>query len=163
MSAIRPILPSDADAVAALIRLAFALIPVPLDPAPSALRETGDSVRAHLEAGGGALVDGPAACILWSERDGGLYVGRLAVHPARRGQGLAALLMSAAEAEARRRGLPRLHLGTRLALSGNRRLFARLGFVETRLRTHDGHPAPTWTEAERWLEAPPAAGLTQRA
>ncbi len=152
---IRPILPADAEAVAALIRLAFAAMPVPLEPAPSALGETGDSIRAHLAEGGGMLVEGPAACILWSERDGGLYVGRLATHPAHRGQGLALLLMEAAEREARRRGLPRLHLGVRLALAGNRRLFARLGFTETRLRTHDGYPEPTWTEAERWLTAPP--------
>ena len=152
---IRPVLPDDAEAVADLIRIAFAAIPVPLDPAPSALRETPDSIRAHLAEGGGALVEGPAACILWSVRDGGLYVGRLATHPAHRGQGLAGLLTAAAEAEARRRGLPRLHLGVRLALPGNRRLFARLGFTETRLHTHDGYPAPTWTEAERWLTAPP--------
>lgn len=155
MSSIRPIHPGDADAVAALIRLAFAATPVPLDPAPSALRETGESIRAHLADGGGALIQGPAACILWSQRDGGLYVGRLATHPAHRGRGLGGLLMAAAEAEARRRGLPRLHLGVRLALVGNRRLFARLGFTETRLRTHDDYPAPTWTEAERWLTAPP--------
>jgi len=135
---IRPVLPGDAAAVADLVRLAFAAIPVALDPAPSALRETADSVRTHLAAGGGALADGPAACILWSERDGGLYVGRLAVHPKHRCRGLAGL-----------------HLGVRLALPGNRRLFARLGFTETRLRTHDGFVAPTWTEAERWLTAPP--------
>jgi len=152
---IRPMVPGDAEAAAALIRLAFAAIPIPLDPAPSALRETADSIRTHLASGGGALADGAAACILWSERDGGLYIGRLAVHPSHRGRGLAGPLMQAAEAEARRRGLPRLHLGVRLALPGNRRLFARLGFTETRLRTHDGYPAPTWTEAERWLTAPP--------
>jgi len=147
--------PGDADAAAALIRLAFAALPIPLDPAPSALRETADSIRTHLASGGGALADGAAACILWSERDGGLYIGRLAVRPSHRGRGLAGLLMQAAEAEARRRGLSRLHLGVRLALPGNRRLFARLGFTETRLRTHDGYPVPTWTEAERWLTAPP--------
>lgn len=88
-------------------------------------------------------------------RDGGLYIGRLATHPAHRGQGLAERLMQAAEAEALRLGLPRLHLGVRLALPSNRRLFARLGFTETRLRTHNGYPAPTWTEAGRWLTAPP--------
>lgn len=152
---IRPILSADAEAVAALIRLAFAVTPVALDPAPSALRETADSVRAHLAEGGGALAEGPSACVLWSVRDGGLYVGRLATHPMHRSQGLAGLLLAAAEAEARRLGLPRLHLGVRLALPGNRRLFARQGFTETRLRTHDGYPAPTWTEAERWLTALP--------
>ena len=152
---IRPMLSGDADAVAALIRLAFSTIPIPLDPAPSALRETPDSIRTHLATGGGALVDGPAGCILWSERDGGLYIGRLCVHPAQQGRGLAALLVGAAETEARRRGLLRLHLGVRLALAGNRRLFARLGFTETRLHAHEGYVGPTWTEAERWLTAPP--------
>ena len=151
----RTLLPGDADAVAALIRLAFAAIPVPLDPAPSAVRETAEGIRAHLANGSGALVEGPVACVLWSVRDGGLYVARLATHPEHRGQGLARRLMQAAETEARRLGLPRLHLGVRLALGGNRRLFARLGYTETRLRTHDGYPAPTWTEAERWLTAPP--------
>lgn len=152
---IRPILPEDADAIAALIRLAFAAIPIPLDPAPSALRETPDSIRAHMAANGGAMVDGPAGCVLWSGREGGLYIGRLCVHPSQQGRGLAALLVGAAEAEARRRGLPRLHLGVRLALPGNRRLFARLGFSETRLHTHEGYTGPTWIEAERWLTAPP--------
>ena len=152
---IRPILPGDADAIAALIRLAFAAIPVPLDPAPSAMQETPGSIRAHLSTGGGAMADGPAGCILWSERDGGLYIGRLCVHPAHQGKSLAGLLVGAAEHEARRRGLPRLHLGVRLALPGNRRLFARLGFTETWLHTHEGYAGPTWTEAERWLTAPP--------
>ncbi len=149
---IRPILPGDAEAVAALIRAAFAATSVPLDPVPSASRETGDSLRGHLVGGGGALADGPEACVLWSVREGGLYVGRLATHPMHRGRGHAARLMQAAEAEARRLGLPRVHLGVRLALADNRRLFARLGFTETRLRTHDGYAAPTWVEAERWLE-----------
>ena len=148
-------LPADADVVAGLIRLAFASIPVPLDSAPSALRETPDSIRDHLAAGGGAVMEDALGCILWSERDGGLYIGRLCVHPAQQGRGLAGLLVGTAEAEARRRGLPRLHLGVRLALPGNRRLFARLGFTEIRLHTHQGHVGPTWTEAERWLTAPP--------
>ncbi len=157
--AIRTIRTSDAATVAALIRMAFAAIPEPLDPKPSALRETEASIRAHLAAGGGGAVavgSEPVGAVLWSERDGGLYLGRLAVAPHCRGQGLAAGLVRAAEAEARRRGLPRLHLGVRLALPGNRRLFARLGFTETVLHAHPGHNEPTWTEAEKWLvTAPP--------
>ncbi len=156
---IRMIDAGDAAAVAALIRAAFGAIPEPLDPPPSALRETEASVLAHLAAGGGgALVmhAEPAAAVLWSEKDDGLYLGRLATAPGCRGQGLAASLVHAAEDEARRRGLPRLHLGVRLALPGNRRLFARLGFTETMRHAHPGHSAPTWTEAEkRLLTAPP--------
>lgn len=152
---IRTLQPGDAGAAATLIRLAFEAIPMPLDPAPSALGESAEAILAHMAAGGGGAVaeEGGAlvGCIVWAERDGGLYFGRLCVHPSQWGQGLAGLLVEAAVAEARRRRLPRLHLGVRLALTGNRRLFARLGFTETRLRTHEGYAGPTWTEAERWL------------
>ncbi len=153
----RAIRASDAAAVAGLIRAAFGAIPEPLDPPPSALRETEASILAHLAAGGGAVVMQAelVAAVLWSEKDGGLYLGRLATAPHCRGQGLATELVHTAEAEARRRGLPRLHLGVRLALPGNRRLFARLGFTETRLHAHPGHSEPTWTEAERLVTAPP--------
>ena len=152
---------SDAAAVAALIRAAFDAIPEPLAPRPSALQETGASILAHLAAGGGGAVvvrAGLVAAVLWSERDGGLYLGRLATSPHCQGQGLATELVHAAEAEARRRGLPRLHLGVRLALPGNRRLFARLGFVETVLHAHEGHSEPTWTEAEKRLVTAPPPG-----
>ena len=40
--------PGDAEATAALIRLAFASISILLDPAPSALHETPDTLRTHL-------------------------------------------------------------------------------------------------------------------
>ena len=157
--AIRAIETSDAAAVAALIRAAFDAIPEPLDPPPSALRETEASILAHLASGGGGAVavqDGLAAAVLWSEKDGGLYLGRLVTALHCQGQGLATGLVRAAETEARRRGLPRLHLGVRLALPGNRRLFARLGFTETVRHAHPGHSGPTWTEAEKWLvKAPP--------
>lgn len=157
--AIRAIEASDAAAIAALIRAAFGVIQELLDPQPSALRETEASIRAHLAAGGGGAVvtrTEPVAAVLWSEQDGGLYLGRLATAPDCRGRGLATGLVIAAEAEARRLGLPRLHLGVRLALPDNRRLFARLGFTETVRHAHAGHSEPTWTEAEKWLvTAPP--------
>ena len=158
---IRAIEDSDAAAVAALIRAAFGAIPEPLHPKPSALQETETSILAHLAAGGGGAVAvqaGLAAAVLWSERDGGLYFGRLVTASQCRGQGLATQLVQAAEAEARRRGLPRLHLGVRLALPGNRRLFARLGFIETTRHAHPGHDEPTWTEAEKWLVTAPPPG-----
>ena len=160
----RAIETSDAAGVAALIRAAFGAIPA-LDPPPSALRETEASILAHRAAGGGgaAVMQAElAAAVLWSEKDGGLYLGRLATAPHCRGQGLATGLVHAAETEARRRGLPRLHLGVRLALPGNRRLFARLGFVETTLHAHPGRTEPTWTEAEKWLVTAPQPGTGTR-
>lgn len=150
---IRAMTVADADSVAALIREAFSQLPVVIDPPSGALRETAASVAVHLESGGGAVVDegGPVACVLWEERDGALYIGRLAVAPGRRGRGIAAQLVEAAADEARLRALPRLRLGVRLALEGNRRLFLRLGFVEVGMRLHEGYAAPTSVDMERTL------------
>jgi GNAT superfamily N-acetyltransferase len=90
--------------------------------------------------------------VLWTERDAGLYIGRLAVLPDWRRRGLARALLARAEAEARARKLPRLHLGTRLALTNNRRLFAAAGFLETREHAHEGYDRPTWVQMEKRLD-----------
>ena len=149
---LRAATPDDADALAELIRFCFARQTVVTDPLPSALKESGDNIRKHFaEGGGGAMFDGPAACLLWSEEDGGLYVGRVAVHPAWRRQGLARRMLAMAEDEARRRGLPRLHLSTRLVLVDNRRLFAACGFVETTQEAHPGYAQPTFVNLEKRL------------
>lgn len=151
MFQLRPIAMSDAAAVAALIRAAFTGIDPPLDPPPSALGETADSVARHIESHGGhvAEIGRVVGSVLWQERDNGLYVGRLSVAQEARGQGIARALIEAAIAQAHADGLPRVHLGTRLALTGNRRLFASLGFIEIALHSHAGYSQPTWVEMER--------------
>lgn len=132
---IRALAPADADAAAEVIREAFAAQSLATDPPSSALRETAQSVAARLAAGGGAALEADARLVgvaPWAERDDGLYLGRLAALPAWRGRGAARALIGAAETEARRRALPRLHLRVRLALDENRRLFAACGFAATR-------------------------------
>ena len=136
--------------MAALVRTAFATLQV--HPAPSGLAVTAATVAAHLAAGGGgAVVEPGRGCVMWLSKAGGLYVSRLAVHPAARGQGLGAMLLREAEAEARRAGLPRLWLSTRLAAAANRRLFARCGFVEGKRHAHSGYAEPTYVEMEKRL------------
>jgi GNAT superfamily N-acetyltransferase len=156
----------DADAVAALIRAAFAAQPVVTDPLPSALRVTAADVATHLQRGGGAVAefDGAlAGSALWEQQDGGLYVSRVAVAPGWRRRGIARALMAAAEAAAWELGLPRLHLGTRLALADNRRLFAACGFVETGRTAHPGYAEATSVTMEKLATSPAGAGEVEGA
>ena len=136
------------------MRLCFAEHVGVVEPPPSALGETAASMAAQIASGGGAMAERDGvlvAGVLWAVREGGLYVGRLAVTLGCRRRGLAQALLHAAEGEARRRGLPRVHLGTRLALAGNRALFAACGFRECGRFAHAGHAEPTWVALEKFL------------
>jgi GNAT superfamily N-acetyltransferase len=90
--------------------------------------------------------------VLWEEKGGGLYFGRLAVDPAARLRGVARILVAAVETEARRRGLDRAHASVRIVLADNRRMFARLGFTETVASAHPGYSQPTTIAIEKLLE-----------
>ena len=152
----------DAPTVAALIRSAFACQFVVTEPLPSALRVTEKEIAAHLRVGSGAVAEagcGMVGSALWSEQDGGLYLGRLAVAPAWRGRGIAKALVTAAEAAARPMALPWIHLSTRLVLLDNRRLFAACGFVETTSHAHPGYAEPTFVNMEKRLVPPPTGPL----
>jgi predicted N-acetyltransferase YhbS len=158
---LRPMAPDDAAAVAALIRAAFAAQSIVTDPPPSALRVTAPDVTAHLQGGGGAVAEVGRALVgsaLWVEQDDGLYLARLAVAPAFRGGGIAKGLIAAAEAAARRAGLPVLRLSTRLALEDNLRLFVACGFVETTREAHPGYAEPTFVNMEKRLSWVPGPG-----
>jgi ribosomal protein S18 acetylase RimI-like enzyme len=149
---LRPLCLSDAPAAAALIRAAFAVQPVVLDPPPSALGVTADGLAAHLSRAGGAVAESDGwiiGVVLWEAGDGALQVSRLAVDPQARRQGIARALLAVAEAAAQQHGFARLRVGTRLALAGNRRLFASCGFVEIARHAHPGYAEMTWVEMEK--------------
>jgi predicted N-acetyltransferase YhbS len=151
---IRRLAPADAESAAALIREAFAAQSVATDPPSSALRETASSVAAHLAEGGGAGLEAGArlvGLVLWAVRDDGLYLGRLAVSPPWRGQGAARALIGEGETEARRRGLPRVHVRVRIALEENRRLFSACGFKESERGAHPGYAKATYLVMEKAL------------
>jgi len=147
----------DAEGVAALVRHAFAAQDMATDPPSSALKETPGAILACLARGGGGAVAEAGGrivgAVVWEEKDAGLYFGRLSVDPDHRGRGIAVRLVDTAEAEARRRGLPRLHLLVRIPLAANRRFFAVRGFTETGGQSHPGYSEPTTMGMEKRLDA----------
>ena len=146
---------SDAAAIADLVRRAFAAQSRPTVPPSSALQETAATITAHLARAGGAVVESGGrviGAVLWEDEEGGLYISRLSVDPDHRRQGIARALVDEAEREARRRGMTWMHLGVRLVLEDNRRLFRSCGFVETTLHRHEGFDEPTWVRMERRLD-----------
>ena len=138
---------ADATVLAATIAAAFAQYRGKLVPESSAFRETPEAITAQLNEGAGAFIvehDGKVVgCVMTELMDGDLYFGRLAVVPDARGLGIAKRLIEAVEADARRRGLPGVRLGVRIALPANQKLFNSLGYREISREAHPGFDHPT--------------------
>lgn len=139
--------PSDARLVLDLIQTAFAEYRGKLVPDSGAYGETPQSIAAHLAGRQGAVIaerPGVAVgCVLFRDEGEDLYFGRLSVLPDHRRSGVAEALVAAVEDEARTRGAQGVQLGVRIALPGNQRLFARLGYVEISREAHPGFTEPT--------------------
>ena len=138
---------ADAPAIAATIATAFAQYRGILVPESSAFRETPEAITTQLAAGSSVIVaerNGTMiGCVVTEVLEGDLYFGRLAVLPEARGTGLAKRLIGAVEDEARRRGLPGVRLGVRIALEANQRLVNSLGYREISREAHPGFDHPT--------------------
>lgn len=140
-----------------LVHAAFADLPI--DPPSGVLRETVTDFRERLRRetalvaealdapNAGALV-GSVFCV---EQDNALYVGRMAVRSDFRRRGVASALLDAAKAEALRRGIGRLTLSTRIALTDNVALFSRYGFAVVAATCHPGFSEPTSYDMELQL------------
>jgi ribosomal protein S18 acetylase RimI-like enzyme len=141
----------------ALLRRAFAFMEGRIDP-PSSLHDlTPEVLGAQAEAGEIWIIDGAdggiAACIVLTPKPHALYLGKLAVAPGHRGQGLARRLIDHAETRARARGLPALELQTRVELVENQAAFRAMGFVEVGRTAHPGYDRPTSITYRRWVAA----------
>ncbi|RWH71861.1 GNAT family N-acetyltransferase [Mesorhizobium sp.] len=142
-------LPADFDQwgdLLALIRRAFAYMDCVIDPPSSAHLLTADSLaeKAKKETGFLAVESGRiVGCVFALERARDVYVGKLAVEPEFRGQGVGARLMQAVEDLARERGKDAIELQARIELTANHAAFARLGFRESERTAHAGYDRPT--------------------
>jgi ribosomal protein S18 acetylase RimI-like enzyme len=137
----------EAEALAALLRAAFEEYRGRLDPPSGAHAETAETVRGHLKTARAILAFAGqvlVGCAFLRPEEGRLYVFRLAVLPAHRGRGLGRALLRHAEQEARARGLPRVHLGVRMALARQVALYESLGYRRVAEGTHAGYAAPTY-------------------
>lgn len=135
---------ADAELVHELTQVAFATLAGWIDPPSSAHRETMADVAQALAAGGGgiAAVDGATVgAVRFLPKVDHLYVGRVAVDPARRGRGVARALMAFAEGEAARLGLPETRIQVRRSLTGDVALFERLGYRVVDEQPHPKNPA----------------------
>jgi ribosomal protein S18 acetylase RimI-like enzyme len=138
---------ADAATIAAIIAASFEEYRGRLEPESGALGETAEAVTAELARESGAIIaerNGEVVgCVMVKLLEDDLYLGRLAVVPAARGQGIARRLVEAVEDEARRRELAGVRLGVRIALTENQKLFASLGYVEISREAHEGFDQPT--------------------
>lgn len=132
--------------VLSLIRTAFAFMDGRIDPPSSMHRLTVDALAGMAAAGEVWVLDepeGPVACVVLTPKTDHLYLGKLAVAEAFRGQGLARQLVRLAASRARERGLPEVRLQTRVELVENHAAFTAMGFERTGATAHPGFDRPT--------------------
>ena len=140
----------QAEAILDLIRRCFAQMEGRIDPPSSMHRLTVKTVEQHCRDGEvWTIGTPPVACVFLTPKSDCLYLGKLAVDAAWRGQGLAARLVDLATDRARARGLDAVELQVRVELVENHRAFARMGFVKTAETAHPGYDRPTSITMQR--------------
>jgi GNAT superfamily N-acetyltransferase len=83
------------------------------------------------------------ASVFAQVKDDALYIGKLAMRAGLQGAGIGRKLVEAIRDEARSRGLKMLELQTRIELTENHAMFARMGFVKTAETAHPRFDLPT--------------------
>ncbi len=156
---LRPATVEDAPIILAITRAAFQEFQGRLDPPSGALHETLESLaQSAFQPDHGAtlaFVEGqPAGALRWSIQPprAFLYVGRVAVLPAYRRQGIASTLMRWADAHARALGLPAVQFGVRLQAIQNIRFYEHLGYRIIEYAQHTGYDHPTFVWMRKDLD-----------
>jgi ribosomal protein S18 acetylase RimI-like enzyme len=152
---LRPAVPADGAAIAALLHEAFARHDGKILPRPGALSETGASIAAALAKGAGSVAvagDLLVGSVLWHAEGGGFYLGRLAVKPGWQRRGIARALVGSVIAAAQAARVRQVTLNVRIRLPDNIALFESLGFTRTDARAHPGMDHPTYYVMVRRVE-----------
>lgn len=134
------------DELLGLIHRSFASMDGIIDPPSSAHRLTSVSLEAKAReetAFLAVIADRLVGCVFLADKSNHLYLGKLAIDPAFQGQGVGRRLVEAAEDHSRKLGRTAIELQTRIELTANHAVFARLGFRETARTAHPGYQRPT--------------------
>ena len=134
------------DALHRLLVECFAYMEGRIDPPSSLKGMTPETLRE--KAAGETLVlvydgDTLAGCGYLKVTEDAIYLGKLAVRAAFRGQGILREIVAIATRLAVARRKTALELETRVELVENHRTFAALGFRKTAWRCHAGYDRPT--------------------
>jgi GNAT superfamily N-acetyltransferase len=133
---------------------AFELYRGKFDPPSGVFAETVATIRGKLEIGGGYIAtinNDIVGCVLYEPQPDHIYLGRLAVLPAYRGNGVARVLVEAVENCGRELNLPAVQFGVRIALTGNQEMFTRLGYQVLYEGKHPGYDEITFVQMEKRL------------
>jgi four helix bundle protein len=147
---------ADVPTIVALIHAAFQEYNGAIDPPSGAHKESEEKLRQAMKTERAVLAllgDQALACVLYRDEGDHMYFGRLAVLPAYRNRGIAAVLIAYVEARARELGLPRVRLGVRVALPHLRTRYERLGYRMIEERRHAGYAQPTYLVMEKLLSS----------
>jgi ribosomal protein S18 acetylase RimI-like enzyme len=123
-----------------------------LDPPSGAHSETEETIRQKLTVGHAVLASVNqkiVGCAFYQPAGDHVYLGRLAVLPEYRRRGIGRQLLAWVETQTRSLGYRRVRLSVRVALSGNRAYYERLGYRVISYGTHAGHTAPTFVNLEK--------------
>ncbi len=138
--------PSDPalQAVLTLIQSSFAFMEGRIDPPSSMHKLTRGSLSEQAETGEIWAIGHPVqACVFLTRKPGCVYLGKLAVSPNARRQGLARRLIDLAATRAADLRCSFVELQTRIELVENHATFEALGFREIGRTAHPGYDHPT--------------------
>jgi len=136
-------------AVLDLIQRQFAYMDDRIDPPSSMYRLT---VEGLTQTDVWVAGDPICACMVLTPVSDHLYLGKVAIEPAYRGQGLLEELVNRAEDVARELRLNTIQLESRIELKEVHRAFAKVGFQEVRTGAHDGYAKDTFIVMEKAVE-----------
>jgi ribosomal protein S18 acetylase RimI-like enzyme len=142
----------DIPALVTVIHAGFEEYRGRLDPPSGAHDESEETVRQKLTVAHAVLASvnrQVVGCTFYELKNDYVYLGRLAVLPAHRRQGIARQLVAWVETQTRSIGYARVRLSVRVALTGNRAYFERLGYHVLDYGSHAGYAGPTYVNLEK--------------